>query len=351
MIRVLIAEDSSTLRELLASILSSDPQIEVIGVAKDGVDAVECTKELRPDIVTMDIHMPRMNGFEATKQIMVETPTPIVIVSSTANVREVAVSMQALGVGALTLLPKPMGPGDVAFEERARDFIQTVKAMAQVKVVRRRRETMDVPPVALLSPASAPRQAPPRVVAIAASTGGPAALHRVLADLPGDFPAPVLVVQHISDGFVGGLATWLNSNCALQVKVAEQGEPLLARTVYLAPDERHLGVSKDKMIRLTNDPPVGGFRPSATSLFESVASVYGAGALSVILTGMGSDGVPGLIAAQRAGGLVIAQDEESCVVFGMPGSAISAGVVGATLPLDRIGARLVEATRPDRRAP
>ena len=180
------------------------------------------------------------------------------------------------------------------------------------------------------------------VVAIGTSTGGPAALRRILIDLPGDFAAPILVVQHIAKGFLGGLASWLNSSCRLHVKVAGDAEPLESRTVYLAPDDRHLGVRRDGRTLLSDAPPIGGFRPSATFLFESVARAYGANAIGIILTGMGSDGVAGLRELHAAGGLVLAQDEASSVVYGMAQEAVQAGVADDVIPLERIASRLVE---------
>src|SRR5262249_33639512 len=181
-----------------------------------------------------------------------------------------------------------------------------------------------------------------KLVAIAASTGGPAALQSLLSGLPGDLVAPILVVQHITRGFAPGLAAWLNRLCDLHVKVAEPGEPLAPHTVYIAPDDRHLGVADRASVLLSAAPPVGGFRPSGTFLFESVAQVFGAGALAVMLTGMGEDGVAGLLAVRRHGGRVLGQDEKSRAVFGMPGAAIAGGLVDLVLPLENLAPRLVE---------
>jgi two-component system chemotaxis response regulator CheB len=339
MIRVLVAEDSLTTRRLLVEILRSDPEIEIAGEASDGVEAVEMTKRLRPAVVTMDIKMPRMDGFEATRQIMVEAPTPIVIVSASVNIREVEVSMHALRAGALTVLPKPAGPEAADFEAQRRRFVDMVKAMSDVKLVRRRAEPRAAQPLPL--PPTA-HQAPARLVAVAASTGGPPALARILAELPEDFALPILVVQHISQGFVGGLARWLNTAGALPVKVAEDGEPLRPRTVYLAPDDRHLGVTYPGMIRLSDTAPVEGFRPSASVLFESVAKVVGASAVALVLTGMGCDGLDGLHAIRRAGGRIIAQDEPTSVVFGMNGAAVASGLADLIVPLDALAFRLEE---------
>ena len=340
MIRVLVAEDSITVSNLLVAMLNTDPEIEVIGQAKNGIEAVVMTKRLKPDLVTMDIQMPLMDGFAATKEIMIESPTPIVIVSGHVDVREVTVTMQALRAGALAVLPKPVGPQAPDFEELSRQLLETVKAMSQVKVVRHRAKRPVSPPAPL------PVLPPPRkgvgcaVVAIAISTGGPAALHTLLSGLPGDFPVPILVVQHITKGFVEGLAAWLNTGSSLRVKVAENGEQLVAHTMYIAPDDRHLGVSSKGTIMTSGAPPVRGFRPSGTFLFESVANVYGASAVAVIMTGMGNDGLDGLRAIRAAGGRIVAQDEETSVVFGMPGSAINAGLSDIVLPLAAIVVQL-----------
>ena len=338
MIRVVVAEDSLTVRELLVEILESDPQIKVVGQAKNGAEAVELAMRLKPDLITMDVHMPVMDGFEATKEIMVQAPRPIIIVSSSASHEDVELSFNAMRAGALMVVAKPDNPQSDLFDGRREQFLTMAKAMAQVKVVRRWAPQTQVatPPVTL-------RRAPGarlRLVALAASTGGPAALQRILTDLPGDFPVPILVVQHIATGFVTGLADWLGSGCNLRVKVAEDGEPLRARTVYLAPENRQLGVHADDRILVAAAPPVKGFQPSATFLFQSAARAYGAALAAVILTGMGNDGVEGLKAVKAAGGVVLAQDEASSVVYGMPREAVEAGVVDAVMSINEVAARL-----------
>lgn len=339
MIRVVVAEDSLTVRQLLVAILESDPEIRVVGQAKNGAEAVELTTSLKPDLVTMDVHMPVMDGFEATKEIMVHVPTPILIVSSSVSGRDVELSLNAMRAGALMVIGKPDISQSSRFDERPEGFVAMAKAMAQVKVVRhwvRRPRAAPAAPAQRMAPG-----APVRLVAVVASTGGPAALQRILAALPGDFAVPILVVQHIATGFVGGLAEWLSASCNLRVKVAEHGEPALKRTVLLAPDDRQLGVGPDGRVAVVDAPPVNGFRPSGTHLFASAAQAYGASVAAVILTGMGSDGVEGLKAVKAAGGRVLAQDEASSVVYGMPGEAVSAGVVDAVLAVDEMAPRLV----------
>ncbi len=339
MIRVLIADDSATARALLVAILTSDPEIQVVGEAGNGVEAVELTRKLRPDLVTMDLRMPRLDGFEATKEIMITAPTPIVIVTSSVVIENVETAMRTLRAGALAVLAKPAGPGAPGFEEAAQQLLVNVKALSQVKVVRHWRPA--APPQKKVRPALAGSKES-QVVAMATSTGGPAALYRILTDLPGDFPAPILVVQHITQGFLSGLADWLNKESDLKVKVAEDGETLAPHTVYLAPDNCHLGLASPSSILLARSPPLGGFRPSGTFLFESVARACGPAAVAVILTGMGEDGVEGLRTVRQTGGSILAQDEKSSVIFGMPAAAIAAGLPDQVLALETIASRLVE---------
>jgi two-component system, chemotaxis family, protein-glutamate methylesterase/glutaminase len=336
-IRVVVAEDSLTVRELLVEILESDPEIQVVGQAKNGLDAVELAGRLKPDLVTMDIHMPLMDGFAATKEIMVQAPTPILIVSSSASGREVGLSLNAMRAGALMVVAKPDNPHSTDFERRREELLAMAKAMAQVKVVRRWGSQPASPRTA---PAARAAPGASRLVAIAASTGGPAALQRILEALPGDFPAPLLIVQHIATGFVAGLAEWLGSMCNLRVKVAEANDLPSARTVFLAPDHRHLGIGPDCRIVLSDAAPINGFRPSATYLFETGARAYGAAMTAVVLTGMGSDGVQGLHAVKAAGGRVIAQDQTTSVVYGMPREAVVAGLVDWELGIRDVAARL-----------
>jgi two-component system chemotaxis response regulator CheB len=344
MIRVLVAEDSVTVRELLVELMQRDPEIQVVAQAKNGVEAVELAVRVRPDLITMDIHMPLMDGFEATKEIMARAPTPIIILSSSISGRDVEMSMNALRAGALMLIPKPDDPRSTDFDSRQGELLTMIKVLSQVKVVRRWAVRAPAAPAAPALAAPRKPSVRTRLIAIASSTGGPVALQRILADLPGDFPVPILVVQHIAAGFVSGLADWLNSSCALRVKVGQHGEDAGKRTVFLAPDDCHLGIGADGRLIVTHESPIAGFRPSATYLFESAARAYGAASAAVILTGMGSDGVAGLRAVRAAGGHVVAQDQESCVVYGMPREAVAAGVVDTVLPLTEMTSWLATLT-------
>jgi two-component system chemotaxis response regulator CheB len=346
-IRVLVVDDSPTSRALLVAILRADEEIEVVGQAADGVEAVEMVKRLRPDIVTMDVQMPRLDGFAATKRIMVEAPTPILITTS-VDPRVLSVSLEAVRMGALAVHAKPGDPRSATFDEEARELVRQVKAMSQVKVVRHYERASEPVPAPPPLPAVALHDLPAEIVAIAASTGGPAAIHRILTTLPADFPLPILVVQHISRGFIAGFAGWLDKASPLRVKSAQDGEALRAGTVYVAVDDYHLALSPSRRIHLSAAPAVGGFRPSGTVLFESVATAFGSRAVAVILTGMGRDGVDGLRAIRRAGGRTVAESEATAVVYGMPGAAVTAGLADFILPLDEVcaavaGLRVVSA--------
>jgi len=336
MVRVVVAEDSPTARALLVAMLKSDPTFEVVGEASDGVEAIEMVKALRPDVVTMDIQMPGLDGFEATKQLMIEAPTPIVIISS-LDVASVEVSIAALAAGALAVLPKPVGVTAPDFPRVSRHLLQTVRAMSEVKLVRR---WPPVPAYKGLEPGTAtvaPVDPSFACIAIAASTGGPAAIHRLLKALDkGPKPPPILIVQHISHGFAAGMASWLDQSTSLDVRLASAGERLEPGRVYLAPDDVHLGVSTRGTVALASSAPQMGFRPSGSHLFESAGRALGKNATGVILTGMGSDGVEGLRVLHRLGGHVVAQDEATSDVYGMPHAAAQAGVVDTVLPLDNI---------------
>ena len=340
-IRVLIVEDSAVTRELLAHILGSDLAIQVVGKARDGREALQLVQHLEPNVVTMDISMPGMDGYEATRRIMETHPVPIVIVSVVVNAREVATTFRALEAGALAAVQKPMGIGHPDYEETAKALVQTVKLMSEVKVVKRwpqhRKEWLSAAPVVEDELPSGNIE----IIAMGASTGGPTVLQTILSGLPGDLPAPVFIVQHIAPGFVHGFAESLALSCKLPVLVPAQGEAMQPGRVYLAPDGVHMGVGKGGRIDLMSEAPIDGMRPSISYLFRSVADVFGPGAVGVLLTGMGKDGAEGLKAMKEKGAVTIAQDEESCVVFGMPAEAIRLGAATYVLSPDRIASTLI----------
>ncbi|MQA99128.1 MAG: chemotaxis-specific protein-glutamate methyltransferase CheB [Actinobacteria bacterium] len=341
MLRVLVADDSAVFRSLLSRLLGSDPMIQVVGEAVDGRQAVTMAHRLKPDVITMDMHMPVMDGFEATRRIMETSPRPIVIVSASVDQRDVDRSFRALEAGAVALVGKPPAPTDAGFSSAVREILTTVKLMAEVKVVRRRPRSDVAGPGVRLAPELLDRV---ELVAIAGSTGAPAALATILGALPPDLPVPVLVVQHIAAGFEQGLVEWLQRGSSLRIRLATSRLPLRPGEVVVAPNGRHLAVARGAAI-LDGSGPVDGHRPSATHLFNSVAAAYGANAVGVILTGMGSDGARGLVELKRSGGHVIAQDQATSVVYGMARSAVALGAVDRVLPLDSIAAAIVEACR------
>lgn len=331
MVRLLVAEDSRVTREYLAYLFDQDPDVEIVGHASDGAQAVQLTRQLRPDVILMDLHMPQMNGLEATEEIMRTTPTPIVLMSASAEGNEARMAFEAVQAGALTFTDKPTAsPGG---ERRARTLVETVKTMAEAKVVRRWARRAEASPPTLASP---PVDRPVRAVALGSSTGGPPALMEILKALPADFGAPIVLVQHIVPGFIAGLAEWLQSGTALAVRLAEDGERLEPGRVYVAPDGLNIRVARPDRVQLSPPGRPDGFCPSIDVLFESVAEVYGASALGVILTGMGRDGAAGLRHLRESGALTIAQDEATSAVFGMPREALRLNAAAHVLPLSAI---------------
>ncbi len=341
-IRVLVVDDSPLIRMILTNMLESVPGFQVVGQASDGQEAVHLAARLRPDVITMDIRMPRMNGLEATRQIMGATPTPIVVVATSIYDSDLNIAFNAIAAGALTVVEKPKGLDPADYEAVRDQLVTTVRLMSDVQVVtlwpsdqppsRARR----VPPALERAP-----QARVELIAIAASTGGPGTLRQVFSGLPSDLSIPVVVVQHITAGFGQGFANWLNDVTPLKVALAKSGDVLAPGHALIAPEGMHLTVAPGGIVRLDQSPPIGGQRPSATRMFESVAKVYGPAAVGVVLTGMGDDGATGLEALRKAGGQVIAQDEASCVVFGMPQVAIERGIVNLVLSPDEIAQALV----------
>lgn len=346
MLRILVVDDSPVARGLLTEVLSAEPGFEVVGEAVNGIEAIRKVEELEPDIVTMDVQMPQMNGYAATREIMITRPTPIVVVSGSMGQEDVEKSMQSLDAGALTVISKPPSPTSPLFEEQCRILVGTLRTMSAVRVIRRHRPRDSGTPVQ--EEFTPPKESltlktQPKLITIAASTGGPHALRAVLEKLPSKFPVPIVIVQHISDGFTQGLVDWLDGASTLRVEMAASGQAFKPGHAYVAPEGSHCGVTANGMFEQIERPPLGGFRPSATVLFESASRGYGTSHVAIILTGMGSDGVDGLKSVRQTGGAVIAQDADSCVVYGMPKAAIDAGVVDFVLPLHQIGSQLVKA--------
>lgn len=343
MIRVLIVEDSPLVAQMIKEILESDPQVGVLGIAKDGFEAIQLTKKLKPDVITMDIHMPRMDGFEATKQIMGYFPTPILILSSSVFKEGTEKAFLALSYGAVDVLEKNIYETDPANEEAGKALLAQVKLIARVRVIPH--------PLAKLEehrksagaklPILPNRSQTNKIVGLVASTGGPQILANLLKDFPENFPCPLLLVQHISAGFTEGLVEWLDHRSSLSVKLAKHHEEIEAGTVYVAPPGVHMGVTSHgkgdvSNILLTHEAVIDGQKPSGTFMLQSLAKAYGAKSLGVLLTGMGADGALGLKAIYEAEGHTITQDEKSCTVYGMPRIAVEMGVVHEVLSPDQI---------------
>ncbi len=337
-VRVVVCDDSLVAREMLATILASDASIEVVGQAKDGVEAVEMVSRLRPDLVTMDIHMPRMDGLKATEQIMAFTPTPILVVSTSVYGEGMGLAFEALTFGALDVVKKPEPSDWAELEAIGRDLIRKVKLLANVRVIthiqgRRERAAEHL--------ASISDTRGRTLVAIGSSTGGPSALLTVLAALPAKLPAAVVIAQHIADGFIPGLVTWLEESTLNRVAAATDGQLVEPGTVYFAPTGCNLAVVGDRLV-FEEKPASQLYVPSVDRLFESVAISYGRRAIGVLLTGMGADGARGLKRLHDSGAATIAQDEETSTVFGMPKAAIELGAVDKVLGLDDIGLAVVD---------
>ncbi len=340
MIKVLVVEDSPVVREFLVHILNSAPEIQVIGTARNGKEAIETLRDKKPDIITMDIHMPDMDGFEATRRIMETQPVPIVIVSGSLSVGEIATSFKAVEAGALTVIARPKGIGHPDYEKTAKELIQTVKLMSEIKVVKRwpRTKKKTPPPTPGVEVRKALQAI--HVVAIGASTGGPLVLQAILSGLPRDFSVPVLIVQHISAGFLEGFTHWLAQYSSFPVHIACEGEYLLPGHTYVAPEGFHMMVKNRNHIALSTAEPDNGLRPSVSYLFKSVAQVFGQNSIGVLLTGMGKDGAQELRLMKDKGAITIAQDKASSIVHGMPGEAIKLSAATYVLPPERIAALL-----------
>jgi two-component system chemotaxis response regulator CheB len=340
-IRVLVVEDSLTVRKRLLEVFALDPGLEVVGEAADGKTATELCHRLRPDVVTLDMNMPVMDGLRATEYIMAYCPTPILVVSASTNRGELFRTYDALAAGALDVLEKPLG-GE-ASEEWERRLVATVKLISRIKVITHPRARWSAPPLAPARRGSSPPPASLRCIAIGASTGGPAALAKILGALPADFPIPILLVIHIGTLFAPALAEWLDAQSNLDVRHAIAGEPLPcvgSGCVVMAPPDRHLVLAHGRLL-LTRDPERHSCRPSVDTLFESLVQGTPNKTLACLLTGMGRDGAAGLLALRRAGAMTIAQDSQSSVVYGMPREAAALGAADQILSLDAIASTLV----------
>ena len=341
-IKVLVADDSQVTRMLLVQLLNSDPCIRVIGAVNDGQAALDflAAGAQRPDVIVMDIHMPRLDGFEATRRIMETQPMPIIICTATASPQDLAVAFRSMEAGAVACVEKPVALG-TDFEPRLQNLLQTVRLMSEVKVVRRWNRSRNAPAVSANSSGKPRAFAGVKLIGIGASTGGPPVLQTILSGLPKDFPVPLLIVQHIARGFLPGMVDWLNETTGLRVHIAAHGATPLPGHAYVAPDDFHLAADARGHLVLAREPAESGLRPAVSYLFRSLADSYGANAVGVLLTGMGRDGAVELKRMMNHGAHTIAQDRDSSIVHGMPGAAIELGAASQVLAADKIARALI----------
>ncbi len=375
-IRVLLVEDSPVALTIIKRILATSPEIEVVGEARTGREALALIPTCLPDVICTDLYMPQMNGVEFTREVMSKFPRPILVISAAVEEKDSDNVFQLLQAGAIDIFPKPGAGLPSDYEQAKQGLIGKIKLLSGVSVfTQHRREraaesgrvgegesgtlnskrdthraankTQSPVPSPCRDADSARLPAPsshspiPKVVVIGASTGGPQALHAILTNLPPSLPAPVICIQHISEGFLQGLVDWLAKSCRMPVKIAPPFELPRPGTIYFAPEQRHLELDAGGRFVYLNSPAVGGHRPSITVTFNSVAGFYGRSAVAILLTGMGRDGADGMRAIAGAGGFTIAQDEASCVVFGMPREAIALGAAKSVLPINAIAPRLL----------
>lgn len=349
-IKVLLVEDSPIALEILQRILKSSPKVTVVGTARNGKEALALIPNLEPNVICTDFHMAQMDGLELTKQVMAKYPTPILVISNSVQTDDSENIFKLMQAGAIDVFPKPLAGLGSEYEKIRESLITKIKVLSGVKVFTRslskttfpQTETTSTPLLKSTIPSSIKINSEIKVVTIGASTGGPQALQKVLSPLPSSFPLPIICTQHISEGFLEGLVNWLASECALKVKIAVLGESPLPGTVYFAPDGNHLELNSFGKFTYNNSGAVDGHCPSVTAMFQSVTKFYGKKTLGILLTGMGRDGATGMKTISEAGGITIAQDEVSSVVFGMPKEAITLGAAQYVLPIENIAAILIE---------
>ncbi|PJF40411.1 MAG: chemotaxis-specific protein-glutamate methyltransferase CheB [Chloroflexi bacterium] len=343
--RVLLVEDSPTQRRYLATLINDSTLLQVVGEAQNGLEAISLAEELAPDVIAMDIRMPKMDGLLATERIMTDKPTPVVIVSGLLE-SEIDLSFRAVQAGAMAVVEKPPSRRDPGFKESTNHMLNTLVAMARVGILPHHRHENDYNRKQQPTPVRAKQL--PELIVIGASTGGPRALYTILKDLPVEMPVPIVVAQHLPDQFIEGLVRWLKSATQLRVEIAEDKRHLQPGVVTLAPGTAHVTVERHGghlVTRLHDDEAINGFRPSIDVLFRSVAAVCGEQAIGLVLSGMGDDGVDGLRAMRQAGARTFAQDETTSAVFGMPGAAIANDAVEAVLPVSQLAGELLAAIK------
>jgi two-component system chemotaxis response regulator CheB len=340
-VSVLVVDDSHICRQLICEALSRDPDLEVVGTCANGQEALDAARDLRPQVITMDVEMPVMDGLTAVEHIMAEVPTPILMLTADPRQQAPELTCRALEIGALALQIKP----SIDAGTEAWNLSREVKLLSSVRVIRHIHSKRRPPlPGGGVAP-PAPVGMPYGVLAVASSTGGPQVLFRMVSELPADFPTPIVIVQHINAAFSESLAGWLANSSKLKVRLAQDGEQLLPGNVLIAPPGQHMTIPFRGRVALRPGVERDGHMPSGTVLLESAAKAYGRRAMGLILTGMGEDGADGMLAIKQAGGLTLAQNEESCVVFGMPGAAVARKAVEHLVHGDDVASTLVRVVR------
>ncbi|MEJ8554563.1 chemotaxis-specific protein-glutamate methyltransferase CheB [Tepidibacter sp. Z1-5] len=336
MIKVLVVEDSPTIQQLITYILNSDENIEVIGVVDNGEKAIKFINKNKPDIITMDISMPVMDGFEATKRIMETNPIPIIVISGLIDSHDIDRTFKAIEAGAVSVIEKPEGINHDDFYKISQNITDTVKLMSEVKVVKRKADYKNIK--LNLSSGIKPNNvfSDLKIAAIGVSTGGPPVLQTLFSKLPHNIKIPILVVQHISPGFLNGLIDWLSKFTEYPIHIAIQGQKALPGHIYFAPDGFHMGVRSNGQIFLNRGEKENGLRPSVSYLFRSVAKYYGEKSMAILLTGMGKDGAQELKLLKDKNAITVAQDEKTSVVYGMPGEAIKLNAAKYILSPEKI---------------
>lgn len=350
-VRVLVVEDSTVARMLIEEIIGNDPRLEVAASVATAEEALGILASVKPDVISLDVRLPGMNGLEATRYIMAEQPTPIVIVSASVESDDLKISMNALRAGALAVVEKPTSVTNAEYAAIANRLCRQLVIMSDVSVIRQRgRRPSSFMPTAADVGQAVPALSPAggyQALGIVASTGGPNAVTTILQALGADYPLPILLVQHITPSFLGGFVNWLRDVCPFKVAIAQQEQVVAPGYVYVPPMDRHLELA-GRRLRIGEGPPESGQKPSGTVLLRSMARSLGCRALGVLLTGMGEDGAEGLKAIYDCGGHTIAEDKTTAVVYGMPAAAVRLHAVREQLPLHRIGGRLLEISRTER---
>lgn len=337
MIKVLVVDDSPTVQVLMEHILTSDKDIEVIGKASNGVEALKFLEIMKPDVITMDINMPYMNGFEATQRIMETTPIPVIIVTALFDSTDVEKTFQAIQAGAVSVVEKPVSVRNENYKDICKNIINKVKLMSEIKVIRRKfRNNKDSSKVLKIEANVNKDFINKKIVVIGVSTGGPPILKNIFSNLTESISIPILVVQHITPGFIKGLVDWLRQETKLPIHIALNGQDVLPGHIYFAPDDYHMEIMHNGKISLNKQEKINGLRPTVSHLFKSAANVYGKNSIGILLSGMGRDGAEELKFLKEKGALTIAQNKESSIVYGMPGEAVKINAARYILSPEKI---------------